>query len=262
MLKKLLSVRISYIGMILLFFFLGLVLLREPMKLSPGQLALFSVNSFLFGYYFGPLLSAQKGRVASLIATARTEETTILDILSQAHLLTRSKRHGLKIRLKVYLDSIIGNEQLQADNPYYDELLYYTKNDKTEDNQVMGMIYDRVAKTQANRDTLNNLFATKVYSHEWLVVMVLYAVTLFFALQIDISGSLLFAVLLAVLCTGLSLLMVILVKFGTLTHKEAQRMWVPLRALVVKHFDDIDPKEVAMEKKRVDDYVRQKHTTH
>jgi hypothetical protein len=247
----------SVITWLLLAFFLLLLHYLHQEKLTPGQLALFSVNSFLFGYYFAPLLSAQKTRVANLITAARQEETTILDILTQSHLLSEKRRHHLKIRLKVYLDSVIGNEKVRADNPYYDELLYYTKKVDGEDAQVMSLIYDRVSKTQANRDTMNNLFATRVYSHEWLVAFVLFFITLFFAMQTPVNGSAFFTVMLAILCTGLTMLMVIMIKFATLTHKEAKRMWQPLKDLVKEHFEDVPNAEVVETRSRIDEFVRE-----
>ena len=250
--KKFLSIRISVMAWVLFAAFLVIVETVHQRKLTAGQLALFSVNSFLFGYYFSPLLSAQKSRVASLITTARQEEMTILDILTQAHLMSESGRHKLKIKLRVYLESITGNTNVRADNRYYDELLYFTKRIKGEDEGVMAMIYDRVSKTQADRDAMDNLFSSKIYSHEWLVAVVLFSITLYFALQTDFSNSVFFGVMLAVLCTGLSLLMIILLKFATLTHKEAKRMWQPLEALLKEHFDDVDRSEVAAEKARID----------
>lgn len=259
--KQILEIRISILAWILFLGFLILVGIIHQRSLTAGQLALFSVNSFLFGYYFSPLLKAQKDRVAGLIVAARQEEMTILDILTQAHLLTAKTRHQLKIKLGVYLESVTGNTAVMADNPYYDELLYYTKAVKGEDKAVMGVIYDRVSNTQVDRDTMNNLFNTRVYSHEWLVVGVLYAITLYFALQTNIGDSLFFGVVLAVLCTGLSLLMVILAKFATLTHKEAKRMWQPLEALVAAHFDDVSEAEVTAERARIDAYVHQAHKT-
>lgn len=255
MVKKLLSIRISIMAWILFLAFLILVGVLHQQKLTAGQLALFSVNSFLFGYYFNPLLDSQKGRVASLIAVMRQEEMAILDILTQAHLVSPKNRHVLKVKMRVYLESIIGNTAVQSDNPYYDELLYFTKEVKGEDKDVMGVIYGRVSDTQENRDTMNNLFNTRIYSHEWLVVGVLFVITLYFALQTEFDKSLFFGVMLSVLCTGLTLLMIILLKFATLTHKEAKRMWQPLEALMKNHFDDTDSTETAAERARIEAYV-------
>ncbi|MFI5240431.1 MAG: hypothetical protein ACHQUB_01860 [Candidatus Saccharimonadia bacterium] len=250
--NKLLAIRISVLAWILFIFFMFVVVYIHRMSLTSGQLALFSVNTFLFGYYFTPLLSAQKARIAELISTARDEEMTILDILTQSHLLAPGLRHDLKVKLKVYLESIVGNRYVRADNPYYDELLAYSKSAKGADKEVMNEIYSRISKTQTNRDHLNNLFETRIYAHEWLVVIVLFGITLFFALQTNFGNSPIFAIMLAVLCTGLSLLMVILLKFATLTHKEAKRMWQPLEELLSTHFDDISTQEVSKERDKID----------
>ncbi len=251
MLKTLLRIRISLISALLLCLFGAVVLFLPQMKLTAGQLALFSVNSFLFGYYFAPLLSAQKSRVAALITTIRQEQMVILDVLTQSHLLSDRIRHQLKIRLRVYLESILANDKVSADNRFYDELLYFIKQVKGEDAGVAGTIYDRICKTQANRDAMNNLFAAKVYSHEWLVATVLWGITLFFALQTDYGHNPFFGLMLVILATGLTLLMVIMVKFATLTHKEAKRMWQPLRDLLKNHFEDVTADEVQAMRHRI-----------
>ena len=48
------------------------------------------------------------------------------------------------------------------------------------------------------------------------------------------------------------MLMMILVKFATLSHKEAKRMWQPMRELQIKHFDDVKDTDIAAEKARID----------
>lgn len=226
----------------------------NQMDLTPGQLALFSVNSFLFGYYFAPLLAAQKARVAQLNSTVRQESMILLDILAQSHMLSARTRHALKVKLAVYLQSILHNTKVRADNPYYDELLRFAKQDgtKADDKLVMDMIYSRVSATQTTRDALNNLFASKVYSHEWLVASVLFGITFFFSIQTKFGESLFFMLVLAILMTGLGMLMMILLKFATLTHKEARRMWRPLEEMRVNHFEDVMLKEIAAEKARID----------
>lgn len=127
MYKKLLHIRLSTFSILL---FIGsLIFLKyyQQTTLTPGQLALFSVNSFLFGYYFAPLLGAQKARVGQLNTVARQETMVLLDILAQSHLLSEKTRKQLKLKLAVYLESVLYNKGIQADNPYYDELLHFTK---------------------------------------------------------------------------------------------------------------------------------------
>lgn len=254
MYKKLLHIRLSTFSILL---FVGsLIFLKyyQQTTLTPGQLALFSVNSFLFGYYFAPLLGAQKARVGQLNTVARQETMVLLDILAQSHLLTEKTRKQLKLKLAVYLESVLYNKNIEADNPYYDELLHFTKQNKVpaDDQAVLDTIYARISKTQETRDSLNNLFRAKVYSHEWLVASVLFFITFYFSIQTKFGDSVFFMIILAILMTGLGMLMMILVKFATLSHKEAKRMWQPMRELQIKHFDDMNPVEIAKEKSRID----------
>lgn len=244
MLNSILNIRLTYIYPALFVLFFYLLSVVEPQKLTPGQLALYSVNSFLFGFYFSPLLSAQKARVDGLNKAVRQEVMTILDILAQSHMLRPRVRHQLKIRLGAYLHSIHKSKKISADNPHYDELLRYTKQDKFKDDSVMDTIYGRISKTQENRDNIQSLLTNKVYSHEWLVTMVLFVITIYFVMQTDYNHVLFFKILLAILCTGISLMLVILVKYATLTHKQAKKMWEPMTQLLKEHFEDIDRSEV------------------
>jgi hypothetical protein len=250
--KKLLSIRLSYIYPTLFVAFLILLTYIRPIHLSAGQLALFSVNTFLFGFYFSPILNSQKTRVDSLIKTVRKETMNILDILAQSHLLPTAVRHELKVKLKAYVNSIMNNPAIQADNPYYDELLRFTKQAKYKDDAVMDSIYKQISQTQDDRDELNSLFQSKLFSHEWLVLAVLFSVTLFFVLQTDYGQVFFFRLLLAILCTGFSLLMIILIKYATLTHKQAKRIWLPLQQMDAKHFDDITEAEVEKAVKQIE----------
>ncbi len=252
MFKSLLNIRLTYIYPVLFVVFMIVLSYMQPAKLSSGQLALYGTNSFLFGFYFSPLLSNQKARIENLRQTIRSESMTILDILSQLHLVKPALRHEVKVRLKVYLDSIYKNTAISADNIYYDDLLQFTREDRFKGDSVMETIYGRVSKTQENRDAINNYLTTGVFSHEWLVALVLFSITVYFVMQTNYDGVFFFRVLLAVLCTGLSLMLIILVKYATLTHKYAKRMWAPLFYLMKGHFDDIDPAEVAKMKQRID----------
>jgi hypothetical protein len=252
MFKKLLDIRLSYIYPLLFGLFFGLLSVIEPQKLTPGQLALYSVNTFLFGFYFSPILGAQKNRIEALNQTVRQEAMVILDILAQSHLLKPEVRHQLKLRLRLYVNSINGNQKVRADNHYYDELLRFSKQKEFQNNTVMDTIYTRIARSQENRDTLQSLFFSKVYSHEWMVMLVLFAVTIYFIIQTDYGNTVLFRGLMAIFCTGVSLMLIILVKYASLTHKHAKKMWRPLQDLIRDHFEDVESAEIVELKRQID----------
>lgn len=215
-----------------------LLLTISRIDLSAGQLALFSANSFLYGYYFGPLLSAQKLRVQDMQKIVYQEALVIYGILTQSHMLKPYDRHELKVKLKVYIDSVIG-KKFKIDNPKYDELLEFASSKRFEGNDTMKDIYNRIAKTQEDRENLALLYSQKLFSHEWIVLFILFSITIFFVLQIDYGQSLLFNAIAASLCTGLTMLIVILAKYSTLLHKEAKSLWNPMKQLVRDHFEDV-----------------------
>lgn len=70
--------------------------------------------------------------------------------------------------------------------------------------------------------------------------MVLFSITLSFIMLIDVKHNLFLSVIKAFLSTGLSMLLVILIKLSTLTHKKAKLMWDPLRTLISTKFYRID----------------------
>jgi len=81
---------------------------------------------------------------------------------------------------------------------------------------------------------------SKVFSNEWLIVGILFSITLGFILLISVKDVLILHVVRALLCTGLTMLVLNLVKLSTLTHKKARQMWEPLQKLVSTKFYRID----------------------
>jgi hypothetical protein len=225
----------------------------EPADLTDGQIALFSVTSILFGFYFGPILDSQKRRVETIAGILRSEVRTILDIMAHAHLLEIHDRKELKARLKVYTDSVLeARARITTDNPYYDELLRFVKQAKFKENSVMDNIYSEISETQDHRDELEAAIKSKLYSHEWMVLMVLFSITLYFILQTDYGNTLFFRSVLAILCSGLIMLLAILWKYATLTHKKAASAWDPLEELAVRHFEDVTENEATTLKSQID----------
>ncbi len=239
MMRRLLNIRLSFFYPIVFIAFLLILTHIKRVTLTSGQLTLFSVNSFLYAYYLGPILGAQKARVDDLSNTVRSENMVMLDILAQAHLLPAADRKALKTRVAAYLDSIIGNPDVGAENEHYDALLQFLTQEKYRSNSTMGTILARFTKTQENRDKISLQLARRMFSHEWMVLLVLFMITIYFIVQVDYGKSLLFTVIAALLCTGLSLLIFILAKYATLTHKQAKQIWKPLEKLRASHFTDI-----------------------
>ncbi len=242
MLNNLLNIRLTTLFVVSSVVFYILLSYIKPLDMSDGQIAIFSVTGILFGFYFGPILDSQKGRVMQLSQAVREQVMSILDVLAHSHLLPEAQRHALKVRLRAYVDSVIDNPNVKADNQYYDELLQFAQSIKDDD--VRSKVYDGVSETQDQRDGMQSTYQAKLYSHEILVMVVLFSITLYFIVQTNYNGAILFRIMLAVLCAGLILLLSILAKYATLTHKKAKIMWEPMHTLKETHFEDITQEEV------------------
>jgi hypothetical protein len=84
---------------------------------------------------------------------------------------------------------------------------------------------------QQNRAEIKLLVESKVYSNEWVVMSILFAITIAFILFTRLPDLPLLQAIPAILCAGLSMLIIILIKMSTLTHKRAKTIWVPLREM-------------------------------
>ena len=99
---------------------------------------------------------------------------------------------------------------------------------------------DKLVANQQNRTNFAMQISNKVYNNEWIIIFMLFGITLAFVLLLDTGGGFIFKFLAAVLCTGLSMLLVILAKMSTLTHKKAKQIWDPFKKLIDSSFYRID----------------------
>jgi hypothetical protein len=88
-----------------------------------------------------------------------------------------------------------------------------------------------VFAAQQNRAEIRLLVESKVYSNEWIVMSILFTITIAFILFTKLPDILWLQAIPAILCAGLSMLIIILIKMSTLTHKRAKTIWVPLREM-------------------------------
>ena len=101
-------------------------------------------------------------------------------------------------------------------------------------------LLDKLVINQQNRTNYAMQLNNRVYSNEWMIMLVLFTVTLSFILLLDTGDNFIYRILAALLCTGLSMLLVILTKMSTLTHKKAKQIWDPYKKLIETKFYRID----------------------
>ncbi|MCA9348028.1 hypothetical protein KC867_01310 [Candidatus Saccharibacteria bacterium] len=203
-------------------------------------MTLFSVNSFLYGFYLAPILSAQKMRIEDLHKTVRAEANAIFSMALTMKKLPKTTRSRLQGELAQYvLVSSNKGAVIHAEREYEDMITYCLEY-KGKDTAIVEKILNSLIDNQKNRTQFMMQVSNKVYSNEWMIILMLFSITVGFVLMLDIKGSILLVFIKALLCTGLTMLLVIIVKLSTLTHKKAKEIWNPFRKLSETNFYRMD----------------------
>ncbi len=227
-----------FIGLFIIFSVL--VLITPDKKFESGALTLFSVNSFLYGFYIAPILGAQKGRVEELHKIVRSEANAIFAMVISLKRLPKHLRNEIQDMFINYLKSSIRQQKPAEGEEKYEQLLTYCLEYEGEHAEEMDKLLDKLVANQQNRTNFSMQMTNKVFNNEWMIMFILFSITLSFILFLDAGQGIVYQFLTAVLCTGLTMLLVILVKMSTLTHKKARQIWDPYKKLIDSHFYRID----------------------
>lgn len=226
-----------------MFFVLYLVLSMTlpSFEFTAAALTLFSVNSFLYGFYIAPILSAQKSRVEDLHKIVRSEANALFSLVLHLKKLPPHLRNTLQAMVTDYMKAKLHNQRSEnGGEKEYEALITYTIEYKGQHQPEMDKTLDALIANQQNRTNFSMQADNKVFANEWQIMAILFSITLGFILCIDIADTPLLNIIRALLCTGLTMLIVILIKLNTLTHKKAKQMWDPFKKLVSTNFYRID----------------------
>lgn len=219
-----------------LFFILSYVV--PGYKFDSGALTLFSVNSFLYGFYISPILAAQKARIDSLHQIIRAEANALFSLMLKIKKLPKDMRTELQAMVTLYVHRRLNKRSAAAGEKEYEALITYCVQSK--DGAELQAVLDALVANQKNRTDFTMQMGNKVYSNEWQVMAILFGITLGFVLTLNVADTFILHIVRALLCTGLTMLVIILVKLNTLTHKRAKQMWQPFQKLISTHFYRID----------------------
>lgn len=208
-------------------------------KFDAAALTLFSVNSFLYGFYISPILNAQKNRIEELHKIVRAESNAIFTIMLSIKKFPPELRNQIQEMFSVYLKhSATGKFKVaEAD---YEKIISFCLDYKGKEQERVDKLLEKIVANQQNRTNFSMQMGNKVYSNEWMIMAVLFSVTLSFVLLLDTGTGLLVRVVTALIATGLSMLIFILIKLSTLTHKKAKQVWEPFKTLLTTHYYRID----------------------
>jgi hypothetical protein len=240
--KELLLVKIRLSTYFWLFFLLFLLLsfVLPGYKFDAGSLTLFSVNSFLYGFYISPILGAQKSRIDALHQIMRSEANALFDLVLDLKRLPKPIRNQLQLMVTKYIKAKLRHRGINSGEEEYEALITYCVEYEGEHKDAIEAVLSDLVKNQKNRTDFTMQAGNKVFSNEWHIVAILFSITLGFILLISTPGTPILHIVRALLCTGLTMLIVNLIKLNSLTHKKANQMWDPLRKLVQTNFYRID----------------------
>jgi hypothetical protein len=236
----LIKIRLTWYFVFFLATAIILALLIPRINVERGVLTLFSVNSFLFGFYLSPIMTSQKVRIDELHKAARAEANAIFDMVLGIKQLPEEIRNNLQQAFTDYLRTCARQRRPSQGEEQYEALITYCVNYKGSHKDEIAKLLDKLVKNQQNRTQFSMLLTNRIFSHEWLILLVLYGITTGFVLTIDTGDGIGFRLVAGLLAAGLTMLMIILIKLSTLTHKKAHQAWNPYKRLIETHYYRID----------------------
>ena len=238
--KLLLSVRLSVFFWSFLALYTALAFLLPSVKFESAALTLFSVNSFLYGFYIAPILGGQKSRVEELHKVVRSESNALFAIALSSKKYSRQLHTKILDMVKAYMHDILKVKGIGGGEAAYEKMISYAVSYDGEDKDSAQKFLDQLIQNQTNRSNLAMQLGNKVFSNEWWIMLVLFSITLSFILLLSVGDNVFLKIVKALLCTGLTMLLAIVVKLSTLSHKKASKMWDPLKKLLESDFYRLD----------------------
>jgi hypothetical protein len=210
------------------FFLISLFL--PKIDLQGAALTLFSVNSFLYGFYISPIINAQRLRIDHLHRLVVIEVNKLEEIAQYSRRMEPDFQNNITFLLDQYVQaaSVGGLNPGKKEFESLVTMIVGYEGDKKDPHKEM---LKSAFAAQQNRAEIKLLVESKVYSNEWIVMSILFTITIAFILFTKLPNIVWLQAIPAILCAGLSMLIIILIKMSTLTHKRAKTIWVPLREI-------------------------------
>lgn len=234
------KIRLTYYFVILFVIYLIVLNFVPSIKFAGGALTLFSVNSFLYGFYISPILSSQKSRIEDLHRTVRSEANALFAMALDVSKLPKKLRNQVQDMLLDYLKTSVKQRRPAEGEEKYENIITFCLRYEGEHKDEIDKFLGKIVANQQNRTNFAMQMNNRVFSNEWMIMIILFSITLSFVLLLDAGEGFIYKVLAALLCTGLSMLLIILTKMSTLTHKKAKQIWDPYQKLIDSRFYRID----------------------
>lgn len=139
-----------------------------------------------------------------------------------------------------YLSAVIRQKKASGGEPQYERMISFCIEYKGHQKDDVMKLLDKLVANQQNRTNFSMQMHNPVFSNEWSIMLVLFSITLGFVISMDAGNEFGYKLLAALLCTGLTMLLIILIKLSSLTHKKARGIWDPYKKLIDSRFYRID----------------------
>lgn len=139
-----------------------------------------------------------------------------------------------------YLKASVKQRRSAEGEEAYEALITFCLDYKGDHEEDIAKLLDKLVANQQNRTNFSMQMRNRVFSNEWMIMLILFSITLSFVVLIDTGDGIIYQLVAALLCTGLTMLLIILAKMSTLTHKKAKEIWNPYIKLIDSHFYRID----------------------
>ena len=222
------KVRLTHYLVIFFVIFFLVSLFLPKIDLQGSALTLFSVNSFLYGFYISPIINAQRIRIDQMHKLVITEVAKLQEVMQYSRRMEADFQTSIHSLVSGYVAAAakgggrVGEKQLDE---LVELIVTYSGDQKDPHKEMLKSVF----AAQQSRAEIKILAERKVYSNEWMVMLILFTITISFILFTKLPDVFMLEAIPAILCAGLSMLIVILVKMSTLTHKKAKTIWQPLQ---------------------------------
>ena len=214
----------------ILFFILALLI--KPIGLDGGLLTLLSVASFLFGFYIAYAINRAKDRHKSVLDQLRSADGLFINCKIQMEVFDDSVQKEFIKKVDYYLTTSVDYKLIDTEksSPEFFEIIDYVTNLKTKndrESQARANVIGELENLSEKRTILEILAKDKISRTEWIVIISLFLILLYFLYNISIVGFSGY-VIKSVLATTFALLLILLSKFDNLSWKENRWIWEPL----------------------------------
>src|SRR6267154_392327 len=119
------KIRLSwyFFGFFIIFMILGFVI--PGVTFEPGALTLFSINSFLYGFYISPVLGTQRTRIEELAKTVRAEANALFGMALQTKGLSQETQQKVQELIDTYADAVLRERKVAGGEKEYESLITY-----------------------------------------------------------------------------------------------------------------------------------------